>query len=122
PLDRHLTADHVGEGADPFVGRAEADRARPALARQRDPLVGRERAALAVVPRRPALGDGGVVALLDLFLGAVALVGVAPREQAVGRGQVEVEARALEDGTLVPVEAEPAQRVLDADDPLLAGA
>ena len=34
----------------------------------------------------------------------------------------EVEARALEVGAFVPVEPEPAQRVLDPDHPLLAGA
>ena len=49
----------------------------PPLGRERDALVGGERAAVAVVARRAPGGDRRVVALLHLVLGAVALVGVA---------------------------------------------
>ena len=86
------------------------------------PFVGGERATATVVAGRAPGGDRGVVALLHLVFGAVALVGVALREQTGGGVEVEVEARALEVRPLVPVEAQPAQRVLDPDDPLLTRA
>ena len=59
-----------------------------------------------------------LVARSHLFFCAVALVGVAVGDEPVGGGVVPVEAAALEDRALVPIETEPAERVLDPLDPL----
>src|SRR5262249_1602438 len=103
-------------------GRAEADRARPALGGARRPRVRGEVATVPVVTRRSTGGLRGLAPGLELVLGARAHVRVPGLEELVGSRQVLLGARPLEDRTLVPLEAEPAQRVLDADHPLLTRA
>ena len=77
-----LAPDGVGERARAGVGRAEAERHLAPLGPERLPLVGAEVTAVAVVPRRPALGPGGVAPRLDLVGGAEALVGPVLGEEA----------------------------------------
>ena len=92
-----------------LVGRAEAQGARPVEAAV---------AAEAVVAGVVALGAG-----LDVLPGAVAAVGVARRRAAGRRPRRRASARSdWRYGPLVPVDAEPAQRALDALDQLVAGA
>src|ERR1700683_2958692 len=67
------------------------------------------------------LGAGRLGAGRELLGGAEALVADPLGQELVGRGPVLGEPWALEDDRAVPVEAQPAQRVLDADDPLVAG-
>ena len=93
---------------------------RPAGGPHRVALLGRgEIAAPAVVAGRATGRERVVVALLDLVLGAVALVGRTGLDQAVGRGEIRLEPMALQHGALVPVEAEPLQHLLDLVDRLL---
>ena len=81
-----------------------------------------EVAAAAVVARRATRLHRGVAALVHLVRRAEALVRVTRREQPVGGGRgTLVEPVALQERPLVPVEAEPAERVLDPDDPLARG-
>src|SRR4029079_15630694 len=100
----------------------EPDRARAALRRERRSLLARQVAAVAVVSGRSSLCDRGVVAGLHLVFGAEALVGVAGGQELIGRREVLLGAGALQDRSLVPLEAETAQRVLDTDHPLLSRA
>ena len=122
PLDRDGAADQILEGTHAVVGRAESDRARPPLGRTRGALRGREVAAVTVVPGWAAGGASCLVALPQLVLRARALVRVPGRDEILGGGEVPVEARALQHRPLVPVEAEPRQRLLDAHHPLVPAA
>src|SRR5262249_58511062 len=83
---------------------------------------GREVAAVPVVSGRAARGQRRVAPGLDLVLRAEALVRVTGLEELVGGGEILLCARALEDGALVPLEAQPPQGVLDTDHPLLTRA
>ena len=119
PLDRHLAADDVGERAAALVGRAEADRDRTTLFPPLRSFVRSQIAATSVVTRRTTIAHRLLVALLDLGLGAVALVRELLVDHPRRRGEVRVEARALEIRALVPLEPEPVHHVLDLVDRLL---
>ena len=127
--DEHEVRDVLGQEGDlaphqvleddRAVGHPEPEH-RPAPGRDEvGDLVRVEVAAVAVVPAGLVLGAGGLAALVDLLLRAVAVVGLAGLVQRARHLGVRVEPLGLQVGAvgaadlraLVPVETEPAQRV-----------
>src|SRR5205814_3913434 len=101
--DGDLAADHVGERGGPLVGSPEA---------HDDARAGRHTTVAA-----PAVVAGHGVALgalLDLLRSAVASVGPTVGQETIDGRLVELRAFGLAIGPLVPVEAQPPQRRLDA--------
>ena len=70
-------------------------------------------AAAPVVHRLAAGGLRGLALLLELLGAAIAAIGVPCGEQALGVVAIELAALALEERSLVPVQAEPAQALED---------
>ena len=120
PLHPDLAADLVEEAARPLVGRPEAERARTAFGSEPLALGRRQVTAVPVVAGLAPRSPGCRRPCLQLLLGAGALVDGTGFEQLLGRGAVLGGALALAHRTLVPVEPEPAHRVLDPEHPLLA--
>ncbi len=108
-LEFGLAPNQVDDGGRPFPWRSEAQRpplARPETAVATETVVAGPSRAL-----RPGVHD---------LTCAVAVVGVSVCEEARRRGLVQVRALTLEVRTLVPVHTDPAERALDAVDPLVA--
>jgi hypothetical protein len=116
PLDLHVSPDQVVETAHPRVGCAEPDDARASLGRERGAFRGREVAAVPVVAGGATGCPRRLGALLQLVFGAVALVREAGGEQPIDGLPIQMRAVTLQHGPLVPVEPEPAQRVLHTCD------
>src|SRR6185436_13469989 len=104
------------EGAHTVVGGPEPHDMGSPLGRERGAVVGGEVTTMAVVARRATCRLGVVIARRELVGSAEALVGVPAGDEPRDRGAVLLEARALADRPFVPVEAEPPERVGDADD------
>ncbi len=113
-LEGDLAADQVVEG-DRVVGHPEPHHRPPALLLVGGALVVGQRAAVAVVPRGAPLGAGPLVALVELLLRAVAVVGPTGLEEPGSHVGVDVvplglavrRERAAHLRPLVPVEPEP---------------
>ena len=125
-----LAADQVAERGDALARHAEADHVRLAAGGALRAPGGVEVAAGALVALRPAGGALALAHRAQVVRGAEAAVGVAVAQQRLAGGVVAIEALRLHvgavvasgPGALVPLEAEPAQRVLDASDGALDGA